>query len=302
MGLPCVKDASGSAPTDGNLPATGLAHRFLRLLGFGGTRAESTLKASKAEPDPARCIIFIGGVRTGTTVFREMLATHPAVVDRHEIFNITNKRGFYPFLRELVRTEPDAVFPEYAMENFARFLGSGCEPDKISVFDLKYEHLLHLPIAWQLPFTKPHILDFLASRGFKIIHLRRNPLHSLISNLIAYRSKRYHNYQPENSTTSDPDARESIRVNRAQIIERMAVRQQVTALIDKTFPDAQRRSFDYESIFTVDGKFRDDVCAEVASFIGIEDRFDRQTRLGKVITRPLTDLVENYSEIEDLDQ
>jgi hypothetical protein len=253
-------------------------------------------------PDPARCVIFIGGVRTGTTVFREMLATHPAVVDRHEIFNVTNKRGFYPFLRELVRTEPDVVFPEYAMENFARFLGSGCEAGKISVFDLKYEHLLHLPIAWQLPFTEPHILRFIASRGFKVIHLRRNPLHSLISNLIAYRSKRYHNYQPENSTTSDPDAGESIRVNRAQIIERMAVRQQATALIDKTFPDAQRRSFDYESIFTVDGKFRDDVCAEVASFIGIEDRFDRQTRLGKVITRPLTDLVENYSEIEDLDQ
>ena len=302
LGLCCVKDASKFEPPGRNSQTTGVVNRFLRQLRPKGTRAESSGKTPNTEPDPARCIIFIGGVRTGTTVFREMLAKHPALVDRHEIFNVTNKLGFYPFLRELVRTEPDAVFPEYAMENFARFLGCGCEAGKISVFDLKYEHLLHAPIPWQLPFTEPHILKFIASRGLKVIHLRRNPLHSLISNLIANRSKRYHLYQRQNREPDISLDEAPIRVDRQQIQESIEIRQQVAALVDRTFPAEQRRSFDYESIFSGEGQFRDEVCAAVADFIGIEDRFNREAMLGKVITRPLSDIVENYAEIADLDQ
>ena len=294
-----------SAPATQGQHATGLLGGFLRLFGFRSTRGDpAPLIPNKLDeaPDPARCVIFIGGVRTGTTVFREMLASHPAIVDRHEIFNTQNRHGFYPFLRELVRTEPDAVFPEHAMKNFARFLASGCEPAKISVFDLKYEHLLHLPIAWQLPFTDPHILRFIASQGIKVIHLRRNPLHSLISNLIAHRSKHYHLYRHPDSETPQSEASGTIRVDRARIEESIKIRQQVTALVDEVFRPTQRINFDYESIFNAEGQFRDEVCAELASFIGIEDLFDRQPQLGKVITRPLSEIVENYAEISDLEQ
>lgn len=293
-----ISDRPDQPPTIGTLP-TRLVSSVRRWLHKPEAQSGNAGDLSGSALDPSRCVISIGGVRSGTTVFRGMLASHPNFLDRHEIFNTQNPLGYFPFLRELVKSDPDAVYPERSTNNFSRFIAAGCAPNKISVFDLKYEHLLHVAVAWQLPFTEPHVLRFLSSHGFKVIHLRRDPVHSLVSNLVANRSKRYHLYRGS-AQSIDQAAQCTIRVDRAQLVASIKIRNQITALIDETFPSDRRKTFDYESVFTGEGRFCDEVCAQVAAFLGVEDDFKREAHLSKVINRPLREIVENYDEIADL--
>ena len=52
-------------------------------------------QAAERMGDFSRIVFFLGGVRSGTTVFRRMLASHPQMRDRGEIFNSHNSMGFF---------------------------------------------------------------------------------------------------------------------------------------------------------------------------------------------------------------
>ena len=78
----------------------------------------------KHEEELGRIVFFMGGVRSGTTVFRRMLVSHPRVCDHGEIFNSMNPQGFFNYLREQIAQDPDLVFPEHHGKVFMSYIAS----------------------------------------------------------------------------------------------------------------------------------------------------------------------------------
>lgn len=276
--------------------------KLLRLLGLDGVPEAPAAPPSTppaADGDLQRCVVFIGGVRTGTTVFRHMLGTHPRITDRFEIFNSNTPHGFYPFYRDYLKQQPDAIFPEQNLATFARYLTQLNAADDLSLVDIKYEHLAHLPAPWRMPFSPPALLDHVRDLNLKVIHLRRNPFHSLLSDQVATQTQRYKRYRGEDVAPPPPEVR--VRVNRHKLEADMRERRQVTRMVDDMIPEARRLSFDYESMLDTQGAFDASMCSALADFLGVESQFDRQPGLEKVIARPLSEVIENYAEIADLE-
>lgn len=248
----------------------------------------------------SRIVFFMGGVRSGTTVFRRMMASHALIRDRGEIFNSNNSLGYFKFLREQVARDPELIFPERSADVFQAYLVSLLpkEPNAIALLDVKYEHLTLLPEAWQMPFTNPPLLRSIKRSKVKVIHLRRQHFFSVVSNLVAVSTGRYHHRVGQDKAL--PEKRQ-VTIDKAQLLSAMKKRKRATDLIDTGLDDHQRLSIDYETVFDEAGHFRTDVCDAVASFLGLEASFDREPELRKVIDEPLSSLITNYHEIAELE-
>lgn len=247
-----------------------------------------------------RIVFFMGGVRSGTTVFRRMLASHPRVRDRGEVFNSNNPQGFFKYFRERIAANPDLVFPEHHGKLFLQYVASLVpkDADGIALIDIKYEHLNLISDAWQLPFTNPPMLRLIKRSRLKVIHLRRQHFYSVVSNLVAVQTGRYH--QPASGDAALPEKR-PVAVDRNAVLSSMKKRKRAADTVDQAFDDAQRLAIDYESVFDDEGDFRPEVCARVAEFLGVDNQFERQPALKKVIDEPLSSVITNFDEIRDLE-
>ncbi|MFD2453207.1 hypothetical protein [Ideonella paludis] len=227
------------------------------------------------------------------------MASHPLIRDRGEIFNSNNPLGYFKFLREQVALNPDLIFPERSPEVFQAYLVSLLpkEPQAIALLDIKYEHLTLLPEAWQMPFTNPPLLRTIKRSKVKVIHLRRQHFFSVVSNLVAVSTGRYHHRVGQDQAL--PEKRR-VAIDKAQLMAAMKKRRRATDLIDTGLDEQQRLSLDYEAVFDEAGHFRAEVCEAVARFLGLEDSFDREPELRKVIDEPLSSLITNFDEIADL--
>jgi hypothetical protein len=252
------------------------------------------------EEDLGRIVLFMGGVRSGTTVFRRMLASHPRVRDRGEIFNSNNPQGFFKYFREQIAQNPDLAFPEHHGKVFLGYLASLVPKDKdgIALLDIKYEHLNLIHDAWQLPFTNPPMLRLIKRSGFKVVHLRRQHFYSVLSNLVAVQTGRYH--KPADDSAKLPEKR-PVSVERALVLSSMKKRKRAADTVDGGFDEAQRLSIDYEGVFDDAGDFQPAVCERLAQFLGVDNQFERQPALKKVIDEPLSAVITNYEEIRDLE-
>lgn len=250
--------------------------------------------------DLGRIVFFMGGVRSGTTVFRRMLASHPRVRDRGEIFNSNNAQGFFRYFREQIAQDADLVFPEHHGKLFLSYIASQVPKDKdgIALLDIKYEHLNLIHDAWQLPFSNPPMLRLIKRSRCKVVHLRRQHFYSVLSNLVAVQTGRYHKAADD---TSQLPERRTVSVERAQVLSSMKKRKRAAEIVDSSFDDAQRLSIDYEGVFDDAGDFQPAVCERVAAFLGVDNRFERQPALKKVIDEPLSTLITNFEEIRDLE-
>jgi hypothetical protein len=252
------------------------------------------------EEDLSRIVFFMGGVRSGTTVFRRMLASHPQVRDRGEIFNSNNPQGFFKFFREQVAQNPDMAFPEHHGKVFLAYVASLVPKDKdgIALLDIKYEHLNLVHDAWQLPFTNPPMLRLIKRSRLKVVHLRRQHFYSVLSNLVAVQTGRYH--KPADDSAKLPEKR-AVSVERALVLSSMKKRKRAADTVDSAFDEQQRLSIDYEDVFDGAGDFQPAVCERLAGFLGVENKFERQPALKKVIDEPLSAIITNYDEIRDLE-
>lgn len=250
--------------------------------------------------DLGRIVFFMGGVRSGTTVFRRMLASHPRVRDRGEIFNSNNSQGFFKYWREQLAADPDLVFPEQQGKLFMAYVASLLpkDPDGIALLDIKYEHLNLIHDAWQLPFTNPPMLRMIKRSQLKVVHLRRQHFYSVLSNLVAVQTGRYH--KPADDSAKLPE-KKAVAVERALVLTSMKKRKRAADIVDSSFDESQRLSLDYEGVFNEQGDFQPAICERLATFLGVDNQFEREPALKKMIDEPLSAVITNYEEIRDLE-
>lgn len=252
---------------------------------------------SLKDEDIPKLVFFISGMRAGTTVFRKMMSSHPQVRDRGEIFNSANPHGFYRYCREQVAVEPEFLFPEHQAKLFLSYVASQVPKEGMVLFDVKYEHLTLITEPQALPFANPLLPRLIKRSGIKVVHLRRQHFHSVLSSIVAVQTGRFHKDKGDGPL---PEKR-AVAADPAAVLAAMKRRKRATDHIDNIFDDTQRLSLDYEQVFDDEGNFRGDVIERLGAFLSLDDQFEREPAMMKVIDEPLSSVISNYEEIKDLE-
>lgn len=248
-----------------------------------------------------RCFV-LARVRSGTTVLARMLESHPEVCHFGESLNEDNRNGFFDYLEKRVAENPALCRPSHRVPVFHDYLDHCCahadDDLSVGVFDLKYEtfHLVYR--HWQGAGQVPDILRTLVSKGDSVIHLvRRNHLRRMISEYRANASGVYHLAGNRQEPGFD-----------GMYIDPPGLLAQCEAL-DADYLKVQNHflprggflQVEYERMFE-DGdgaRFSDRFAADLATFLGVDDRFSRDTRLRRFSRPPLSTLIHNYDAVAE---
>jgi Sulfotransferase family len=254
---------------------------------------------------PPQLCFVIGRPRSGTTVFKDMLRTHPALFSLGEILNETNERSYFHFLQQRIAEDPGAALPSHALANFQRYLDwcwdlaqARKARARTLVLDVKYDqaHLLCEP--WWNVGALPRIFFLIRERGWKVIDIHRKDVVGLVvSNQVAIKTKVYH------STNLAPGESQSakVHIDPARLEREVNTTETSYRRIADHFREYRKYlAVSYEEMFDSDGNFSPDVLDRVSGFLGVENRFDAKPKLTKLLEKDLLSYVENPEEIRAL--
>jgi hypothetical protein len=245
----------------------------------------------------------IGRPRSGTTVFKGMLQTHPQVWSFGEVLNESNPRSYFHFLRRLQAEDRDSISPSKSISNFMEYLG-WCRKtalerqptNRVIVLDFKYDqaHLLCEP-WWSLN-SLPRIFSLIRELGCKVIDVHRTDLVRLvISNKVAIETKIYHSNKLEPGTGHQA----KIHIDPDRLLHEIGATAKAYDKVVRHF-----RSYPgylqicYEDMFE-EGEFSPSLVRRVASFLGVPDEFDRKPQLSKLLGDDVFSYIDNADEVRE---
>lgn len=201
-----------------------------------------------------RPFVIFGIQRSGTTLLRTLLDSHPNLECRGELFKRGRRRGQH--------SEPG--YREYLRERPWRFL-SGLvlgQSQVVAYLDATFAAAKARPgfkLMLDQALREPRILDYMAERsGDFIILRRRNVLHVLISRLTARARGRY--------TATAPVPPLSIYLPAAGLRERLRRIEKEQILLDRKIPPGVKNTMvTYESLQSD----REATCNEVLRFLNV---------------------------------
>ena len=245
---------------------------------------------------------IIGKPRSGTTVFKEMLATHASFVNFGEIFNENNGLSFFAFLQARVRDDVGWLLPSRRIDAFVTYIRGCAEKAKtykpnamITVLDVKYDQSHFVYNAWRDMDAMPCLFELIKDNGWSVIDIHRiRILDMIVSNEMAIRTGVYHSdlstlAQKPMQFEMNPGQLEARMVNIRRSYERM---------------NAYFRSYErylqviYEEMFDLaSGDFRGDLLEIVAQFFGVQNCFDPHPKLRKLLGSDPLSYVSNSDEV-----
>lgn len=254
----------------------------------------------QASAAPRRCFL-LGRARSGTTVFRRMVNSHPAVGALSEIFNADARHNYFEYLAKQYKKNPALCFPQHSIPLYHGYLDAQCArmaKKQVVVFDVKYEcmHVVYKPWHAALDVAAP--LQEIRAHGWLVMHVtRRNHLRRMISNARAVASGTYHVASGKARAQGAP-----IRLNVADLLGKFAA---FDAAYDRT--EAYFAGYphyfhvDYDDMFVTTGDttaFDPALLQRTADFLGIPNTFDGMPREGKATPQPVQEAISNYDEVE----
>ena len=248
-------------------------------------------------------VFLLGQTRSGTNVFRRMLATHPEVLQVGEIFNEYFERNYFSFIQRELEKDPKLSSPSSSCELFERYIAEVLESSIAThskvIFDAKLETLHHVYKPWQ-SYDEIPILEILKKRRLHVILLvRKNHVARDISQELSHKTKVY------KVSADQVGHRHLVRVTVPidGICERYDAREKLYEYIQEYFQAYERFTvICYEELFDVSNGvqvFSADLLRHLSSFLGLDDRFDNKPLLQKQNTFPIAEVVENYQELTD---
>lgn len=221
----------------------------------------------------------VGTQRTGTTVIRTMLDSHPEVrcIGESFLMSWTGEAGYAAYLRSRTVRRLRHVFDRrnLVFEYLDRFFSA--DGVRAAGFKLMYTQYRQFPAA----------LDYLRESGGRIIHIvRRNVLKTLISREVARSNRLYH--------TEKRIRLRKVRLNPRTLVrylDRISAENRAWAELMRPLP--HHRTY-YES-------FRRDNRGELEvllRFLGVDPTPDLTSPFVKMSPDRMADIVENYEEVE----
>jgi hypothetical protein len=245
----------------------------------------------------------IGRPRSGTTVFKGMLQTHPQIWSFGEVLNENNPRSYFHFLKRLQSEDRDSISPSKSISNFVKYLG-WCRKvalerqptNRVIVVDVKYDqaHLLCEP-WWGLN-SLPRIFSLIRELGCKVIDVHRTDLVRLaISNKVAIQTKIYHSNKLEPGTGQQT----KIHIDPDRLLHEIGATAKAYEKVGRHFRGyTNYLQISYEEMFE-QGEFSATLVPRIASFLGVPDEFDRKPQLNKLLADDVLSYVENADEVRE---
>jgi len=271
---------------------------------------EMDAQGAPASERPAKAGEFcfvIGRPRSGTTVFKDMLKTHPRVYSAGEILNETNPRSYFHFLQQRQAEDPSVILPSNSVANFLKYL-DWCREQaherkpraKIIVVDVKYDQAHLICDPWWHVGSLPKIFFLIRERGWRVIDIHRSDIVSLVvSNQVAIQTKIYH------SSALKPGDRQAakVHINPERLRRELTTTTNAYQWVGRHFANYKKYlRLEYEDMFdgSASGQFSSSLIERLSDFLGIEDKFDREPKLTKLLAGDTFSHIENASEIRDM--
>lgn len=253
----------------------------------------------------------IGRPRSGTTVLKRMLRTHPKIFSCDEIFHEKNPVSYWRFLQQKIATDPSALLPSASSDNFIEYI-EWCKgmaaKDKPSaellIFDMKYDQSHLVYDAWQAVGTLPRIFRMMKERNWRVIDVhRRDLIGMVVSNEIAIQTGVYHiaaedDLAPTSRTKRTPQPK--IRLNPAALVREIELTIKAYRAVEDYFSDCSNYiQVNYEEMFdeAEGGMFSWRFVDNVSSFLGLNNAFRRDPKLQKLFKGDPFARIENVEEI-----
>ena len=234
-------------------------------------------------------------------MLRLSLATHPDVTAFGEVFldrNAHQEECFYYFLRERCREDPSWCIPgiertTVLFDAYLRYLTRLGEAPTL-VFDCKYEFLLGALTPGVREFNeRGWLLDELARRGIKIIHLRRrNVLAAYVSSLLTIKNQVW--------ATQDMARirHRSALVPIDGLVETLRHRLEQIAHFDRLLDADAPLVIDYEDLFDEQGNLAASAIDRLQAYLGLDAGIDPRPPRLKIAPR-LAEAIGNYTAVAD---
>lgn len=249
-----------------------------------------------------RYAVVIGTQRSGTTVLRSLLGSHPEIATFGEVFLYRHahmKECYYHFLRNEVQSDPDLVIPgpEASPALFDRFLeyletlvpeGTGT-----IAFDCKYNFLDGSIVPgerhWGQP---PFLLRQFRRRKFSIIHcVRRNALATIVSSHLTNKNKVW----ATNDLTRIKHTMATVPTD--NLLNSLKHRKKEQDHYSELLGSPTFVAY-YEDMFDRT-QFSAAFLRDLSEHLGLENRFVAEPQLKK-IAPPVSHAIENLNEIKSL--
>lgn len=242
--------------------------------------------------------VVIGTQRTGTTVLRSILGTHPKIQTFGEVFlnrHSNMKESYYNFLKEKITENIEYAVPsENSIEElFSKYLGylTSLTGDKDCItFDCKYNFLRGALVPGDIGSgSRPFLLGLFKKNNFTIIHLLRNDvLATYISSLLSVRNQVWATEDLARLKTR------SVTVPTDGLLAQLRARVREQDYFSNMLRDLAIEVV-YEEMIQ-DGIFSKDIMNKIALGLGLENDFNLIPKFKKIAPEK-SESIENYNQV-----
>lgn len=243
---------------------------------------------------PARrqvnAVVVLSRVRSGTTVFRRFLASHPQIHDCGEVLNPNVPLGLFPWLAARARWHPSLVRPDQQLQAVPRYLEWLATKTPAgtthAVLDVKLESSSTLAAPFQEIGSAAGAIAFAHNAATVLFLRRRDQLARFVSNQRAVASGRYHikSGVPAQDLGSHGDllldySDEDLLNLRRRLANWISEEDRLLETLRMT--QAVHELW-YEDLFADTGAFDEQLSQQVASLLGVAPVFDQRPTLERL--------------------
>jgi LPS sulfotransferase NodH len=246
--------------------------------------------------------VILARARSGTTVFREVLRSHPEIKCYDEVFNPAPRKdpslwpAFHLMRKDLIINKPEYIAPfpdnnKALLHEFLDLLESKSK-DHITIFDIKYGQAHQLNPFFHPSGAEPFLLRQLKAEGVLFLHvIRENILAAVVSYKIAEANNEYRAFK------ADDIGIRQIHLHPKKLLKTLNDRSREIEFMRTTLRQYELTlEIHYEDMVRK-GRFSEEILNNVCDSLNIEFDFTLRPRREKVAP-PLAESIENINEIK----
>lgn len=241
-----------------------------------------------------RCLFVIGRQRSGTTVLREALASHPRIHDLGELLHEQKPGGFYAELGARLAETASAGLHERWFDILVATIHRLAPPedDKVLLVDIKYNGALNFGSLFVGPTMVNTLIHKLSRHSPTVIHvMRRNKLSLLTSVEMARKTGQWRLKHGQERQLAQ------IALDLRTLPARIAAEEALDAYFATQLAAIGARiPVVYEDMFMPDGTFAKGCFMQVAHRFAIDPAFDFTPRLARQSV-PLSAALANFTPV-----